>query len=205
MSYMYDIFISYRRNSETLDWIKQHFLPLLTLRVDFELGRKPTVFLDEEDVETGTSWPQSLGTALGCSRTLIALWTGNYLSSVWCSTELSHMVVREQEAQLRTAQRPHGVIIPAFIHDGNRFPAELGYMQRFEIQQCFNVRMASKGPRAEELDAVLTAQAPAIAACIKNAPAFRKSWPQAAVKKMYQKFHERVGPVQTTVPRFTGP
>ncbi|UFZ07661.1 TIR domain-containing protein [Bradyrhizobium ontarionense] len=204
MSYTHDIFISYRRNPETLAWIRQHFLPLLTLRVDMELGRAPTVFIDEQ-VETGTSWPQSLGTALGCSRTLIALWTGNYLSSVWCSTELSHMVAREQEAQLRTAQRPHGVVIPAFIHDGNRFPAELSYMQRFEIQQCFNVRMASNSPRAEELDAVLTAQAPAIAACIEHAPAFRKSWPQAAIAKMYQKFHERAGPVQTTVPRFTAP
>jgi hypothetical protein len=204
VNYTHDIFISYRRNSETLAWIKQHFLPLLTLRVDMELGRTPTVFIDEQ-VETGTSWPQALGTALGCSRTLIALWTGNYLSSVWCSTELSHMVAREHEADLRSAQRPHGVVIPAFIHDGNRFPAELGYMQRFEIQQCFNVRMAPNSPRAEELDAALAAQAPAIAACIDNAPAFRSAWPEAAAEQMYERFHQKVGPVQTTVPRFTAP
>ncbi|MGJ4928877.1 TIR domain-containing protein [Bradyrhizobium sp. HKCCYLS2038] len=204
MSYTHDIFISYRRHPETLAWIQQHFLPLLTLRVEMELGRTLTVFIDQQ-VETGTSWPQALGTALGCSRTLIALWTGNYLSSVWCSAELSHMVAREQEAQLRTAQHPHGVVIPAFIHDGHRFPAELGYMQRFEIQQCFNVRMAPKSPRAEELDAALAAQAPAIAACIEHAPAFRATWPQTAAEQMYARFHQSVEAVQTTVPRFTAP
>jgi len=50
------------------------------------------------------------------------------------------MVAREHEADLRSAQRPHGAVIPAFIHDGNRFPGELSYMQRLEIQQCRNPR-----------------------------------------------------------------
>jgi hypothetical protein len=203
VSYSHDIFISYRRDPETLTWINEHFLPLLRLRVGMELGYQPTIFIDGQ-IESGTSWPKSLGTALGNSRTLIPLWTGNYLSSVWCTEELGHMVVREEEERLRTSARPYGVIIPAFIHDGERFPPELSYMQRFEIQKCFNVRMARNSPRAEELDASLVAQAPSITACIRHAPAWRASWPRLAAASFYEKFHQKVGSEQRTVPRFTG-
>src|SRR5450755_2382085 len=113
MSYQHDIFISYRRNAEAFIWIKDHFLPLLTLHVELELGRAPSIYVDDQ-IESGASWPVSLGTALGGSRVLIPLWSGNYLSSVWCTEELSHMLGREREAKLRTVERPHGVIIPAF-------------------------------------------------------------------------------------------
>ncbi len=114
------------------------------------------------------------------------------------------MLGREREAKLRTVGRPHGVIIPAFIHDGEKFPPDLGYIQHFEVQKCFNVRMSRNSPRAEELDATLTAQAPAIAACIDNAPSWRKAWPNEAAADFFKQFHQRVEAVQTTVPRFTG-
>jgi hypothetical protein len=204
VSYRHDIFISYRRDPETLIWINEHFLPLLRLRVGMELERAPTIFIDDQ-IESGTSWPQSLGIALGSSRTLISLWTGNYLSSVWCAEELSHMILRERAEKLRSSTRPYGVIIPAFIHDGERFPPELSYMQRFEIQKCFNVRMARNSPRAEELDASLVAHAPSIAACIRNAPAWRASWSHSAAASIYHQFHRKVESEQKTVPRFTAP
>jgi len=102
MGYSNDIFISYRRNPETHAWITEHFVPLLALRVELELGRKPSIYVDDQ-IESGTSWPASLGVALGCSRVLIPLWSGNYLSSAWCVQELSHMLARERETDLRTA------------------------------------------------------------------------------------------------------
>ena len=64
MSYQYDIFISYRRHAETRTWIKEHFIPLVELRVEFELGRKPVIYIDDQ-IESGTSWPAALGAALG--------------------------------------------------------------------------------------------------------------------------------------------
>ncbi|MGH8219614.1 MAG: TIR domain-containing protein [Steroidobacteraceae bacterium] len=123
MSYQYDVFISYRRNPETLSWINEHFRPLLSLRLEFELQRRPEVYVDDQS-EVGSSWPPALGAALGVSRVLIALWTANYFTSVWCTQEFTHMLGRESEAKLRTAARPRGLIIPAFIHDGNAFPAK---------------------------------------------------------------------------------
>jgi hypothetical protein len=203
MTYKYDVFISYRRHPETYLWISEHFEPLLKLRVGLELGREPSVYVDDQ-IESGTSWPVALGLALGHSRTLIPLWSGNFLSSVWCTEELSHMLVREKEEELRTAARPHGVVIPAFIHDGNKFPSGLGHIEYFEIQKCFNVRMARNSLRAEELEAALAVQAPAIAACIDNAPAWRESWPSTAAETFFERFHQQLQAVQTTVPRFTG-
>ena len=204
MSYEYDIFISYRRNPETLAWIKEHFVPLLSLRLEFELQRKPTIFVDEQ-IETGTAWPAVLGAALGKSRVLIALWTGNYLTSVWCTEEFSQMLARQREAKLGTATKPHGLVIPAFIHDGNSFPAEVQDIQPFEIQPYFNPRMARNSQRAEELDATLAAKAQAIAASIEGAPAWRKKWPAKSAAAFYRRFHRFAESQQKRVPRFTRP
>jgi len=201
MSYQHDIFISYRRNPETYFWIREHFVPLLELHVEFALARKPVIYVDNQ-IESGTSWPVSLGTALGRSRVLIALWSGNYLASVWCTEELSHMLAREREANLRTANRPHGVVIPAFIHDGEKFPPDLRHIQYFEVQKSFNVRMARNSPRAEELAAELAAQAPAIAACIDHAPTWRKAWPTQAASLFFRQFYQQAQTLQKTVPRF---
>jgi hypothetical protein len=201
MAYLHDIFISYRRRPETLSWIRKHFVPLLEVRLEFELGRKPNVFVDDM-IESGTSWPASLGVALGSSRIMIALWSGNYLSSRWCVEELSHMLGREKAAGLRSVEREHGVIVPAFIHDGQKFPKALQHIQYFEIQKWFNLRMARDSARAEELDAVMAEQAPAIARCIEHAPPWRKQWPTQAARRFFKQLHQEEG-IQTTVPRFT--
>ena len=91
MDYTHDIFISYRRHNETRDWISEHFVPLLELRVEQELVRKPKIFVDTQ-LESGGSWPVDLANALGGSRILIALWSGNYLASAWCAHEFAHMI-----------------------------------------------------------------------------------------------------------------
>jgi hypothetical protein len=201
MAYEHDLFISYRRNDETRTWIKDHFIPLLRLRVEMELDRCPVIFLDEQ-IDSGRSWPQELGTALGRSRGMIVLWSGNYLASTWCATELSVMLARERACRLRSNARPDGLVIPAFIHDGDKFPPALQHIQRFEIQQTFNVRMARNSPRAEELDVALGQQAPAIASAIRNAPPWRARWPEEAAERIFETFYQRGRPVQRDVPRF---
>ena len=202
MSYDYDIFISYRRNAETLAWINEHFVPILTQRLGFELKRTPTFYIDQQ-MEAGSSWPPALGAALGTSRVLIALWTGNYLESVWCTQELSQMLGREKQAKLRSAANPHGLVIPAFIHDGESFPAAIKHIQPLEIQSTFNSRMARNSPRAEQLADALAQHAGAIAESIKAAPAWRKKWTPQAAAAFYRLFHQHARSEQTSVPRFT--
>jgi TIR domain len=201
MAYQYDIFISYRRHDETRAWIADHFVPLLELRLGQEIDRKPLLYVDTQ-LESGASWPPLLAQALGGSRILLALWSGNYLSSVWCTQELSHMLDREKQAGLRTAAHPYGLIVPAFIHDGDKFPPELSHIEHFEIQKCFNVRMARNSPRAEQLDDALTAQAPAIAHCIESAPPWQSDWAIEAAEALFQQFYHQASP-QADVPRFT--
>jgi hypothetical protein len=200
MAYLHDIFISYRRNPETLYWLNNHFIPLLTLRLEFELERKPSIYVDTQ-LEAGTSWPLQLGTELGRSRILLVLWTGNYLASDWCTLEFSHMLARERQTKRRTSKNPKGLVIPAMIHDGEKFPSGLSDIQYFEIQKCFNVRMAKDSKRAEELDEILANQAPAIALAINNAPGWRASWPKTAAKNMYKRLFQKEA-AQSTLPRF---
>lgn len=202
MTYRHDIFISYRRNPETLQWVKNHFLPLLALRVELELDRDIDIFIDEQ-LKSGISWPLQLGEELGCSRIMIALWTGNYLHSDWCALELSHILARERETGRRTTDNPRGLCIPVIIHDGERLPATMADVQYFEIRRSFNVRMAKDSPRAEELDAILAQEAPAIAKAIECAPPWRTKWPVKAQKAFYKALFRKEEVLQRRPPRFT--
>lgn len=201
MAYVHDIFISYRRNPETLDWLNNHFIPLLSLRLELELNRKPDIYVDTK-LEAGASWPLQLGAELGRSKILMALWTGNYLSSKWCTLEISHMLARERETKRRTPKNPKGLVIPAMIHDGEKYPPNLSDVQYFELQKCFNVRMARDSRRAEELDDILSNQAPAIARAINSAPPWRSAWPVTAATKMYKQLFQKAKVSQKTLPRF---
>jgi hypothetical protein len=201
MAYKNDIFISYRRDHETLEWINNHLVPLLSLRLGFELGRAPKIFIDTQ-LETGVSWKNQLGSELARSRILFVLWSGNYLNSEWCTLEMSLMLQRERKTKRRTAQNPRGLVIPAFIHDGEKFPYQASDIQYFEIQKSFNVRMAKDSLRAEELDAILTTQAPAIAKAIDKAPVWRKEWIQLTANDLYkQLFKGKIS--QKSLPRFS--
>lgn len=202
MSYRNDIFISYRSNPETVIWLEQHFIPLLKLRVGLELGKEPIIFTDR-GVENGATWPVELGRELARSRIMISLWSANYLHSRWCSLELAHMVARERSKKLRTPKNPYGIVLFVVVHDGDTIPQNLTIVQKIEIKRCFNVRMARDSPRAEELDAVLTENAPGIATAIREAPAFEASWPDKGARSFFNLFHQKSSPSQEAIPKFT--
>src|SRR5687767_6586329 len=105
MAYEHDIFISYKRDPEALEWIRRFLKPLLTHRVQMELGRSVVVYVHEvgDQVPAGTAWPAELGEVIAHSRVLLALWSGDYLTSEWCRQELSLMLRREKSARARTA------------------------------------------------------------------------------------------------------
>jgi TIR domain len=199
MAYEHDIFISYRRNDETLAWLENHFAPLLELRVGQELMRSPTIYIDVRKAEAGASWPPQLGIALGRSRILIALWAKDYFASEWCTEEMAQMLAREQESGLRSDTDPRGLVVIAVIHDGDDFPNGLAEIQRFDIKNSFNVRMAQNSLRAEELDATLVQQAPAIVHAINAAPEWRDAWSLKAAKK-FRTLLQTAPPSQSQLP-----
>jgi TIR domain len=206
MAYQYDIFISYRRDEETLAWIKAHLVPLIRTHVGNALGRAPTLYLDVDEESPGAAWPAKLGDALGRSRIVLVLWSKRYLNSVWCAAELSQMIDRQTAAGLGTITSPVSLIVPAIIHDGEPKdrPAGLAHLQWMQIDKFFTTRMAANGGRAEEFELAIKGNADHIADCIIAAPAWSPAWGQtAATALMNQLQADSAGP-QTALPRFTG-
>jgi len=202
VAYTHDIFISYRRDPETVTWIQDHFVPLLRLRLGHELKNPPDIYIDQR-IEGGATWPVDLGRELAQTKVLISLWSGNYLHSKWCTLELAHMVAREEKFQLRTPQNSSGIVFFMVAHDGEKIPNTLQAIQKIEIQGCFNVRMRRDSPRAEELDAILAKNASAIARAIEDAPEFKKEWPIEFAQNFFDQFHQKNPPSQSVVPQFT--
>lgn len=201
MAYKYDIFISYRRDDLTRKWIEVHFVPLLEHHINLELGRKPNIYIDTL-LENGTSWPISLGIALGDSRTIIPLWTKTFLNSEWCSCEIGHMLERETKNGFRTISKPGGLIFPTIIHDGETMPISLTTIQKIDIQECYNVRMSIDSPKAEILDDRLKPLGKDIAVAIENAPAWKKDWQIEAINSFVKQFHLKEESIQSKPPKF---
>lgn len=202
MDYKYDVFISYRRDELTKYWIEKIFIPILESHIFYDLGRLPVFYIDAQ-LESGTTWPVSLGTALGSSRTMITLWSKNYLNSVWCTCEITHMLQRELQAGYRTAQNPGGLLFPIIIHDGETMPINLTLIQKLEIKQYFNVKMSPDSPNAEILADKLKPLAEVIAAAIDNAPECQNDWKIDSINSFYERFYNNSQASQNKTPKFT--
>lgn len=173
MGYSYDIFISYRRDDETRQWMATHLVPLMNLHLGQALHRKARIFVDDQ-LETGVFWPAELGRKLARSRVLVPLWAGDYLASKWCRAELNAMVARQKATS--GASTPRSLIVPFIIHDGETMPKSLRGTQLLRVDTCFNVRMAKDSVRAEHLAAVIQESATGLSKAIKSAPKWDRAW-----------------------------
>ena len=203
MGYLHDIFISYKRDPEALEWIRRFLKPILMHRVQMELQRPATIYVHEvtAQIPAGTAWPVELGEVIACSRVLVAVWSGDYLSSDWCRQELSLMLHREQAAHARTARNKFGLVIPVVAHDGETIPVKLAAAQKLEVNEFFNSRMPSDGVKAEKLADLIALHAKGIAGAIKAAPRWEKKWPRKAAQQMLKLFDAKQRS-QRALPRF---
>jgi hypothetical protein len=198
MSYEFDVFLSYSRYEEWPAWIKEHFMPLFQHWLGEELSRGPKIFVDY-NMHQGVSWPHELARALSRSKVLVALWTPTYFSSTWCTSELACMYAREEQHRLKTTQYPCVLIIPATLHDGDRFPAKAAAIQMLDLKDCANVRMVKKSMTAAALSKKICLWAPTIAQAIRDAPPFDHSWESLTVDKFVDLFWQEHAD-QTRVP-----
>lgn len=202
MGYKYDIFISYRRDDLTLQWIEKHFVPILKLHIKNEIDIDPIIYIDDQ-LEIGTTWPVALGKALGASKTIIPLWTKTFLNSLWCTCEIGHMIERETKTGLRTYEKPNGIIFPTIIHDGETLPVNLSTIQKIEIQDCYNVRMSIDSPKAEILVDKLKPLGKDIAQAIEQVPSWQEDWQINAVNSFVKQYLKSQELAQTEIPKFT--
>lgn len=135
--YVYDVFVSYRRRQPVLDWVKNHFYPLLEQRLPDELpvDHKTRIFVDWDEIEIGSAWPAKLSQALKRSRCILPVWSPEYFRSDWCLAEWKTMMERERLLGLRTEQRPGGLIFPVIFADGEHFPQEARVVQSKDLRK----------------------------------------------------------------------
>lgn len=116
--YQYDVFISYDRESRTVrPWVDRHFHPRLIDALDDNVAEKVEVFCDQSG-SSGAKWPQTLRSALGNAKILVAVYSPKYFTREWCMAEWHSMAEREEVAE--TGGR--GLIYPVIYSDSDSFP-----------------------------------------------------------------------------------
>jgi len=122
MSYQYDAFFSYKRDSESDAW-HETVKNKLSYWLKHDLQRQDVrIFFDTEDIRTGMRWKQKLETALRQSRCIVCVWSPLYFQSKWCVSEWKTFVAREQGGK-------HTLVMPASYFDGDTFPSEASARQ----------------------------------------------------------------------------
>lgn len=96
------------------------------------LGRD-AVFLDEQALDTGLSWPAALESALLRSRVLLAVFSRQYFKKSWCKAEIDSMIQRQVKLGLGTTNNPQILVHAIVAHDceeEDRIPEPYRNIQR---------------------------------------------------------------------------
>lgn len=118
----YDVFISYsHHDNETHgDWIHQ-FHDKLTADFRSRSGKKLTIFLDRENLNTGNVLSDRLQSALSESAIVIPILSPTYLASAWCRREFLHFM---QQAGDRLIVGNSSRIVPVQLMPYDRYQPE---------------------------------------------------------------------------------
>lgn len=177
MSYEYDVFLSYPRQGNSGDWVRNHFHSELRGCLDQELVDSPRIYYDQQQA-VGVNWPQNLRRALLRSKVLVAVWSPPYFRSEWCLAEWQSMRAREAHLGMGEAERPQGLVFPVVFWDGENFPAEARAttwhdMSRFSLPSPEFVRTTEYVEFQRRMQEVATA----IAQLLSMAPPWQDGWP----------------------------
>lgn len=116
--YKWDVFVSYPRQGTVEGWVRKHLVPLLKKALQENLARE-SLFIDQERLNTGVSWPKALEHELRRSRVLLAVTSRQYFKKAWCLAELESMMRRSELLGMGTDNNPqllvHAIVIVA--HD----------------------------------------------------------------------------------------
>lgn len=173
MSYKYDVFFSYRRNSLTALWHDK-----VVERLEFWLNneihdRDVTIFYDKESIEIGDMWESKIGEAIKHSRCIVAVLSPDYFKSKWCYAEILSFIQRQENLRMSG-----GLILGARFHDGHSFPPKIKAIQQEDFSSYASVSISFWETRkAAEFGEKIKGFAKEIARQIKNAPKFQNDFP----------------------------
>jgi hypothetical protein len=185
--YKFDVFLSYRRWKEWPEWVIESFFPIFEHWLGEELGRDPLIFVDQQ-IESGTSWPLELASALSRSKVLVPLLSRQYFTSNWCKQELAHMFAREKTTGFRTVSNTRGLILPAHLHDGDHYPEAVKQISAVQLQDCSYITIAKKSETAARLEYKIRQWVPDISAAIGFAPPREENWLELAADEFQAVF-----------------
>jgi hypothetical protein len=175
MDYEYDLFLSYRRGAPVGDWVRNHFLPELKNWLPLELGRPARIFVDDESIALGSSWPTALQNALRMSRCLLAVWSPDYFWHEWCVAEWQSMRERARRLDLRD---PGTIVLPVVFHDGDNFPEEAKDTQSLDFRpHSIHVPAFAQTTRYVDFIEAVKRLCAHLAPCVKKAPLWQPDWP----------------------------
>jgi len=184
MPYHFDAFVSYRRRTPVLDWVRNHFKPKLEqwlpLFMARQTPRKIRIAIDTEIIETGDAWLPKLGQSLRDSRTLIAIWSHEYFRSHWCMAELTSMLERESRLGLQTDEKTSGLIYPICYEDSKslRLKPEYRRKERNDLHDWNTPDLIMQAtPAYVEFDKKMQQVCQQLASMILKAPRWRPDWP----------------------------
>lgn len=181
IDYVFDAFISYSHSPVIKPWVNNFFYPhfesWLTQFMGGELAR---VFLDKDGIRPGQRWPQRLRDALLTSKCLVPVYSGDYFFKIWCFSEWSNFVKRENVLGLNgTAE---SLILPIIHNDGQYFPGKAMEYQTFDFKDCRttsgNFQNHANFPVFE---GKVERLAQAVAQTVRRAPPFDPGWPVAEI------------------------
>ena len=175
--YEYDLFVSYRRISLTMEWIRDDFLRLFRDRLYLELGRPPLIFWDDESVDDGMVPKLEVKRALRTSRSLLSILSGPYFSSPWCRAEWETFRRRALVAGLPAGRT---LTTPVQWHDGDNYREILSGdgPQAPDFRDYSFPGVSARHTSANEAyQRKLMALAAAVANVIRHAPPYDPDWP----------------------------
>ena len=118
-----DIFLSYSRETESTDFV-------IKLKKNLE-STGYSVWMDTEDIHTGSDWHSAIGAALQNCKAFIAVMTSRYLVSEYCKKELF------------MASSEHKPIFPIVLGDVNFSSSDSGVLYAISSLNRINFKNAS--------------------------------------------------------------
>lgn len=193
MNYLWDVFISYKRNSTIAEWIENIFLKKFTDYLNnalAELGRPAKIFIDNHEIEPGDKWPEYLKEALRSSKCMFAILSPEYVwRSEWCPIEFSHMLYRDEAFRKVHPQLKLKSIFPIVFMKFRTMPSVLSSIQYCDYTR-FNLTGEAFWKDAKGLDfqQQLQKDVNKLADIILNVPQWQDYW---TPENDYEKFHQQ--------------
>ena len=177
MGYRYDVFLSYNRKFPYGLWVDEIFCPLFVPYLEDALNQRVSLFKDTEEIEGGSAWPHRIKNALAHSKCMVSIFSPSYFRSEWCLKEFSIMYYRQKQLGYLTLEKPHGLILPVNIFDGEHFP---GCARELQMLNCIDFNRVGEGMKKTklyiDLQGLLQNWVYDVATSIHNAPGWDEGW-----------------------------